>query len=131
MPGMIAHYALFCELISKLPDELFRLERRVGFDPLSNLTQKACDGFFGRLDQEFARVLAYVKSEEIKAIVYVCNTGLLLREFQTPFPEKRRHRRLYFHLQHFFRCAGDDKVIGISHDMDLLVSRGCPSGDLF
>ena len=43
---------------------------------------------FGGLDQQLTRVLTYIESEKIKAVVDVRDPGLLLREFQTTFLRK-------------------------------------------
>jgi hypothetical protein len=45
------------------------LGRDAGSDEFADSFQEAFDRPLGRLDEEFARVLAYVESEKIKAVV--------------------------------------------------------------
>src|SRR3546814_9723610 len=66
-------------------------------------------------------VLAYVESEEIKPIVDVRDLGLLWREREPPCRQEFFDHWTNLVLQHFFRCAGDDEVVRVPNDVDLLL----------
>src|SRR3984893_5542417 len=69
----------------QVPDQLCRLDRRASFYRFPNIIQEAFYRSLGGLDEHLARVLAYVESQKIKAILDVRDTGFLFREFQTTF----------------------------------------------
>jgi hypothetical protein len=58
------------------------------FDDCSNLLQEGLDVLLGRLNQQFAVVLAYILAQEIKPVLDMRDAGLLLREFQTARVQK-------------------------------------------
>lgn len=93
----------------------------VGLDDFTDFIQECFDVSFRRFGQKFATVFADILSEKVKTAFYVCNSGFLFREFQTPFLEKFRDERLHFFFQYFFRNASDDEVIRVSHQIDLFV----------
>src|SRR3546814_10024209 len=72
-------------------------------------------------DLKLAVVLAYVESEEIKPIVDVRDLGLLWREREPPCRQEFFDHWTNLVLQHFFRCAGDDEVVRVPNDVDLLL----------
>jgi len=85
----------------------------------------------GGLDQDLAPVLAHVLSEEIEPLVDVRNDCFLLREFQPSFGHEGFYQGLHLLFQHFFRCTGDDEVIGISYQVDHVIDVSCPTSPAF
>ena len=65
-----------------------RLTQR-SFDRSSDATQEGLDIFLGGLDEQFpVGVSAHVLSEEVKALLHVCNDCLCRREFKSSFLQK-------------------------------------------
>lgn len=90
------------EFTVQLPDQLLRGGSGVGFDQCPDFSQEALDRGLGRFDQELALVLAYVESEEIEAVVYVRDVGLLFGKLQTSHPEEGNHGGLHPLLENLF-----------------------------
>ena len=76
-----------------------RLAQR-GFDRSSDTIQEGLDIFLGGLDEQFpVGVSAHILSEEIKALLHVCNDCLCGREFESSFLQKLLDEGFDFSLQ--------------------------------
>ena len=65
-----------------------RLAQR-SFDHSSDATQESLGTFLGGLDEQFSvGVSAHVLSEEVKALLHVCNDCLCRRQFKSSFLQK-------------------------------------------
>src|SRR5262249_3009422 len=83
---------------------------------LPDLAQERLHVLAGRFHQCLTRtVTADGLAQEIKAVVYMRDSGFLVGEFKTPLVKELLHERLDFVFQKEPRTAGDDKVIRISH----------------
>ena len=67
----------------ELGDHIRRGSLLVGLHDLPDLTQECLDILSGGLDQQFARVLAYVLAQKIEAVLDVREVGFLWGEFQS------------------------------------------------
>lgn len=115
----------------QLLDQLCRLIRRASLYQFPDVTQEAFYRCLGGLDEHLARVLTYVESEKIKAILDVRDTGFLFRELQTTFSKEAHYCGFDPCLQNFFRGSGDTEIISIANDIDLLAMRSCLAGNRF
>ena len=66
-----------------LGDHIRRGSLLVGLHDFPDLTQECLDILSGGLDQQFARILAYVLAQEIEAVLNVRDMGFLRGEFQS------------------------------------------------
>ena len=73
----------------------------------------------GRLDQQFAVPFAQVLTEEVEPLVDVGDAGFLGRKLQASLAKELLHQRPNFFFQQLFRGAGDDEVVGVSHQVYL------------
>jgi len=64
----------------------------------------------GLNEQLSISILAHILSEEIKAILYMCDDRFIGREFKSSFAQKQLDEWLDLPLQQFFGSAGDNEV---------------------
>jgi hypothetical protein len=84
---------LWVELI----DQIGGRHAMCSFDDSSDAIQEGSNILLGRLDEQFSvRVSAHVLSEEIKAMLHVCNDCLRRREFKTSFLQELLDQGLDF-----------------------------------
>ena len=75
------------------PYQVLGFGLQVGLHDVSDFPHEHLDALEGRLDEQFAVVLAYVLSEKIEPILDVRDDGFLRREFQTTLPEESLYQR--------------------------------------
>ncbi len=112
------------DLLIQPLDQFPRRATAGALDGFLDLTQERPHVLAGRFHQDLAaRVTADGLSQEIEAVVDRRDPGLLVGErrvtFETPLLEEVSHERHDFMSQQFLRRAGDDKVIRITHQVDL------------
>ena len=104
----------------QLPDEVRLPPRRAGLDDLPHLAEERLHVLPGRLDEKLAAILAEVPSEEVEALVDMDDAGLGCGEPKPSFREERPHQGNHLVLQQLSRDAGDDEVVRVSHQVDLV-----------
>jgi len=60
-----------------------------------------------------------VLAEEVEPILNACHVSFVRRKFQSPLTQELLYQRTDFVDQQIIAVAGDDKVIGITHQMHL------------
>ena len=93
------------------------------FHNVPDLVQKRLNIFPRRSDEKLSPILPDVLAEKIKSLRDRHDAGLLLREFQTPFPQETFNCGSDFLLQDLFRGSGDNEVVGIDDRVHLVGRR--------
>src|SRR6516162_6125126 len=89
-------------------------------DNLVDLGQKTTHVFGRRLQQKLLTVAMYVLAQKIEAVFDMRDVGFLVGEFKTPLLQEMCHERSYFVTEKFLRRAGNDEVIRIADQVDLI-----------
>src|SRR6476619_4400312 len=103
----------------ELDDEVERSGRLLGSDEIPDIPEQATDAILGWPDQELTPVLPDVRSEKVEPSLDVRDLRLLLREVETTFPKEGCYGGQDFLFQLLSRAAGNDKVVRITHHVDL------------
>ncbi len=104
----------------QLSDEVRLLPRRAGLDDLPDLAEERLHVLPRRLDEKLPAIFAEVPSEEIETVVDGSDARLGSGEPKPAFREERPHQGDHFVLQQFLRAAGDDEIVRVSHQVDLV-----------
>ena len=88
-------------------------------DRFPRFLQEAACVLPGGLDQQLAVPFAQGLTEEVEPLVDVGDAGLFGRKLQASLTKELFHQRPDFIFQQLFRAAGNDKVIGVSHQIHL------------
>ena len=76
----------------------------------------------GRLQENLAvPVAAHVLAQKVETPGHTRDAGFLGGEFETPLFQEVCHERLHFVTEKFLRRAGDDEVIRVADQMDLVL----------
>jgi hypothetical protein len=81
-------------------------------DDFSDVRKERLHVFLRRDHEKFPVVLAGILSEKVTSILAVRSSGLLFREFQSPFMEKIHPQRFALIFQGLFRDPCDNEVSG-------------------
>ena len=79
------------------PDQLLLSSGFTAFNDLSHFLQERLDSILGWFDQQFSIILSDVLTQEVKAIIDVCDYRFLFRQLQSAFAHKCSN-----HGQHLF-----------------------------
>jgi hypothetical protein len=72
------------------------------------------------LEQHLGPITPHVLAQKVKAVFDAADPGLLVGEFETPLLQEVSHERLDLVTPEFRRCARDEEIIRVSHQMDLV-----------
>lgn len=96
--------------------------RVVSLDDAFDVAQELYNLWFCRFNEQSALVLSHVETEEIKTIVDMCDFGFVFREFESPRLEEFDNQRFDFMFEDILCRSGDNKVIGVSDEMNFMFS---------
>jgi len=100
-------------------DQVFLTQSTAPVDRPAHFFQEATRVLPGGLDQQLAVPFAQGLTEEVEPLVDVGDAGLFGRKLQASLTKELFHQRPDFIFQQLFRAAGNDKVIGVSHQIHL------------
>src|SRR5215469_16281698 len=103
-------------------NQRFLFGTRMPLDGFLCFLKQRLDAFLRWFHQQFASVLAYVLAEEVKALRYVNDFGLLFRELQAPGLQKLPDGRECLGFERLLACARHHKVVCITNDVELCLS---------
>ena len=83
----------------------------IPFYSFPDFAQERFDILLGWLDKQLAFVLTYILSEEIKALLNMCYSGFLLREFQSSGVQKLLYQGNTLLLQYLSGTACNNEVV--------------------
>ncbi len=79
-------------------------------------------GWFHQQFGLFSRfVLAYVLTQKVKSLFNMRDDGFFWGQFESSFAHEVLHKRFHLLFEQFFRCPCDQKVVGVSDEIDLRV----------
>ena len=109
------------DLLVQTPDQFSRRQAARVVDRFLDLGEERLDAWRRRLGQDLAvAVTPDVLPQEVEAFLHMGDPGLLVRELEPSFLQEVSHERLDLITKEFLRRAGDQEVIRIADQVDLV-----------